>query len=83
VATIRTRYNDRTPAEYLDWLGLLGSDLLAAHCIASPWRENLGHVQELHVRPTLEVVLTETPAHLRRRPRQDLGGIALIDLDAG
>jgi predicted DNA-binding protein with PD1-like motif len=42
-----------------------------------------GHVQKLHVRPTLEVVLTETPAHLRRKPRRDLGGIALIDLDAG
>jgi cytosine/adenosine deaminase-related metal-dependent hydrolase len=35
VATIRSRYNDRTPAEYLDWLGLLAPDLLAAHCIAS------------------------------------------------
>jgi cytosine/adenosine deaminase-related metal-dependent hydrolase len=33
VATIRGRYNDRTPAEYLDWLGMLGPDLLAAHCI--------------------------------------------------
>lgn len=42
-----------------------------------------GHVQELHVRPALEVVLTETPAHLRRKPRQDLGGIALIDLETG
>jgi uncharacterized protein len=41
-----------------------------------------GHVQELHVRPILEVVLTETSAHLRRKPRRDLGGIALIDLDA-
>ena len=33
VATIRARYDDRTPAEYLDWLGVLGPDLLAAHCI--------------------------------------------------
>jgi cytosine/adenosine deaminase-related metal-dependent hydrolase len=33
VETIRSRYGDRTPAEYLDWLGLLGPDLLAAHCI--------------------------------------------------
>jgi len=31
------------------------------------------------VRPTLEVVLRETPARLRRRHRSDLG-IALIDL---
>jgi predicted DNA-binding protein with PD1-like motif len=42
-----------------------------------------GHVQKLHVRPTLEVVLTETSAHLRRKRRADLGGIALIDLGAG
>lgn len=31
--TIAERYDGRTPAEYLDWLGLLGPDLLAAHCI--------------------------------------------------
>jgi len=35
VATIGRRYGGRTPAEYLDWLGLLAPDLLAAHCIAS------------------------------------------------
>ena len=35
VATIGTRHAGRTPAEYLDWLGLLAPDLLAAHCIAS------------------------------------------------
>jgi cytosine/adenosine deaminase-related metal-dependent hydrolase len=34
-ATIGARYGGRTPAEYLDWLGLLAPDLLAAHCIAS------------------------------------------------
>jgi cytosine/adenosine deaminase-related metal-dependent hydrolase len=33
VATIRSRYAGRTPAEYLDWLGVLGPDLLAAHAI--------------------------------------------------
>lgn len=32
VATIRERHG-RTPAEYLDWLGVLGPDLLAAHCV--------------------------------------------------
>lgn len=31
VATIQARYDGRTPAEYLDWLGVLGPDLLAAH----------------------------------------------------
>lgn len=35
VETIRSRHDGRTPAEYLDWLGLLAPDLLAAHCIAS------------------------------------------------
>jgi len=39
-----------------------------------------GHFLEGHVRPTLEVMLRETPARLRRRKRPELG-IALIDLD--
>jgi uncharacterized protein len=38
-----------------------------------------GHLLEGKVRPTLEVVVEETPTHLRRRKRPDLG-IALIDL---
>ena len=37
-----------------------------------------GHLAEAHVRPTLEIVLTETPAHLRRRFDPD-SGLALID----
>ncbi len=37
-----------------------------------------GHVLEAHVRPTLEVVLTESPAHLRKR-RDPESGLALID----
>lgn len=43
-----------------------------------------GHFLKGIVHPTLEVVLRETPAQLRRRRRKDLG-IALIDLetDAG
>jgi predicted DNA-binding protein with PD1-like motif len=39
-----------------------------------------GHLIAGTVRPTLEVVLTETPVHLRRKKRADIG-IALIDLD--
>jgi cytosine/adenosine deaminase-related metal-dependent hydrolase len=35
VETIGQRHGGRTPAEYLDWLGVLAPDLLAAHCIAS------------------------------------------------
>src|SRR6201992_922192 len=41
-----------------------------------------GHLLEGKVRPTLEVVLTDTPAKLRRKKRADIG-IALIDLEAG
>jgi uncharacterized protein len=38
-----------------------------------------GHLLEAIVRPTLEVTITETRSHLRRKKRSDLG-IALIDL---
>ncbi|HTM04303.1 MAG TPA: PPC domain-containing DNA-binding protein [Vicinamibacterales bacterium] len=37
-----------------------------------------GHLVEAHIRPTLEIVLTETPVHLRRRFDPD-SGLALID----
>ncbi len=40
-----------------------------------------GHLHKAHVRPTLEVVLTESPAHLRRTVH-DESGLALIDLHA-
>ena len=40
-----------------------------------------GHLLAGTVRPTLEVVLTEVPAKLRRKKRADLG-IALIDMSA-
>ena len=38
-----------------------------------------GHVLEAIVRPTLEVILKETPRALKRKKRPDLG-LALIDL---
>ncbi len=38
-----------------------------------------GHLLVGFVRPTLEVTLVETPAHLRRKKRPELG-IAVIDL---
>ncbi|HZK89451.1 MAG TPA: PPC domain-containing DNA-binding protein [Stellaceae bacterium] len=41
-----------------------------------------GHLIEGWVRPTLEVTLVETPVHLRRKQRPELG-VALIDLAAG
>jgi predicted DNA-binding protein with PD1-like motif len=40
-----------------------------------------GHLLKATVRPTLEVTLVESPAHLRRRKRPELG-VALIDLGA-
>lgn len=39
-----------------------------------------GHLIEAHVWPTLEVVLTESPAHLRCTFRPEMG-LALIDLE--
>ena len=39
-----------------------------------------GHLLEAHVRPTLEVVLTESPATLKRRS-DPATGLALIDID--
>ena len=41
-----------------------------------------GHLLEGRVRPTLEVVVADTPAHLRRKKQPDIG-IALIDILAG
>ena len=37
-----------------------------------------GHLMEAHVRPTLEVLVTESPVHLRRR-MDETTGLALID----
>jgi uncharacterized protein len=38
-----------------------------------------GHLIEGRVRPTLEIILTESPAHLRKRPDPE-SGLALIRL---
>jgi predicted DNA-binding protein with PD1-like motif len=39
-----------------------------------------GHLKEAHVRPTLEAIITETPAHLRRREDPETG-LALIVIE--
>jgi predicted DNA-binding protein with PD1-like motif len=39
-----------------------------------------GHLLEGHVRPTLEVILTEPPAHLRKKKDPETG-LALIAID--
>ncbi|HEY2588092.1 MAG TPA: PPC domain-containing DNA-binding protein [Tepidisphaeraceae bacterium] len=38
-----------------------------------------GHLMEAHVRPTLEIILTESPAHLRRR-HDPASGLDLISV---
>lgn len=38
-----------------------------------------GHLLEAHVRPTLEVIITESPAHLQRRSDPETG-LALLHL---
>jgi len=38
-----------------------------------------GHLGEAHVRPTLEVIVTENPTHLRKKKDRETG-LALIDL---
>lgn len=41
-----------------------------------------GHLVEGHVRPTLEIVVTDAPAHLKRRTDPKTG-LALLDLPEG
>lgn len=39
-----------------------------------------GHLMRARVRPTLEVILVESPGHMRKRVNEE-AGVALIDLD--
>lgn len=41
-----------------------------------------GHLLRARVRPTLELMLTETPGHLQKRLDEETG-LALIDIDLG
>lgn len=58
-----------------------GAPSLHAHAVLgfSDGTTRGGHLLRATVRPTLEVTVVETPAHLRRRRRPELG-LALIDL---
>jgi hypothetical protein len=60
-----------------------GKSSLHAHAVLglSDGSTRGGHLLDGIVHPTLEVMLVETPRHLHRRKRADLG-IALIDLAA-
>jgi predicted DNA-binding protein with PD1-like motif len=58
-----------------------GKPSLHIHCVVG-LRDGTtrgGHLLLATVRPTLEVTVVETPAHLRRRKRPELG-LALIDV---
>jgi predicted DNA-binding protein with PD1-like motif len=61
-----------------------GEPKVHAHVVVgrSDGSARAGHLLEARVRPTLEVVLTETPAHLQRR-HDPQSGLALIRLTGG
>lgn len=64
-------------------IGPDGSRVLHVHLIVGK-RDGtamVGHLERAHVRPTLEVMLTETPAHLRRVHDPE-SGLALIRPEA-
>ena len=75
----------REQAEVLSLVGDIGVDAdgrpaLHAHVVLGlpDGSTRGGHLMSATVRPTLEVMVTESPGHLRRRYRDDLG-LALID----
>ncbi len=86
----RKGYKKIPIAEQVEVLSLLGNIVLDrgapkvhAHAVVgksdgTAWG---GHILEAHVWPTLEVIVEESPAHLRRT-RDPGTGLTLIDLDA-
>lgn len=58
-----------------------GSRQVHAHVVLGTSEGNArgGHLIEAHVRPTLEVIVTEAPAHLRRR-HDPASGLDLISV---
>jgi hypothetical protein len=80
------RYQDIPINEQVEVLSLMGDITLEngrpkvhAHVAVSKADATAhgGHLVEGHVRPTLEIILTETPSHLRRRFDPETG-LALI-----
>ena len=76
-------------AEQVEVLSLLGDvaeadgkPALHIHAVLGKSDGNVvgGHLLEGHVRPTLEVILTQPPAHLRKKKDPETG-LALIALD--
>jgi predicted DNA-binding protein with PD1-like motif len=82
------KYKNIPVAEQVEVLTLVGDIVpdergepsLHAHAVLgrSDGSTRGGHLIEGHVRPTLEITVTETPAHLTRRKHPELG-IALIE----
>ncbi|MFG1461953.1 PPC domain-containing DNA-binding protein [Xanthobacter sp. DSM 24535] len=64
-------------------LGPDGTPALHVHAVLgrSDGSALAGHLTRAHVRPTLEIMLTESPAHLRKRHDPE-SGLALIRMDA-
>jgi predicted DNA-binding protein with PD1-like motif len=64
-------------------LGPDGKVALHVHCVLGRRDGSAlaGHLTRGHVRPTLEIVLIQSPGHLRKRHDAD-SGLALIDLDS-
>lgn len=62
-------------------IGPDGEASVHAHVVLGKrdWCALAGHLEEGHVRPTLEIIVTESPAHLRKR-RDTESGLALIEL---
>jgi len=59
-----------------------GKPVLHIHAVLGKFDGSVvgGHLLEGHVRPTLEVILTQPPAHLRKKKDPETG-LALISLD--
>jgi predicted DNA-binding protein with PD1-like motif len=55
-----------------------GRAFMRTSCSVTATRESWGHLLEGVVCPTPEVILSESPAHLRKRFRPEFG-LALID----
>jgi predicted DNA-binding protein with PD1-like motif len=82
-------YQDIPVTEQVEVLSLLGdiawqdeAPALHAHAVLGRRDGSCvgGHVQRLVVWPTLEVIVTESPVHLRKRVDRETG-LALVDLD--
>jgi predicted DNA-binding protein with PD1-like motif len=86
----KKKYQDIPVDEQVEVISLIGDILpdekgkasLHAHTVLgrSDGSTRGGHLQEGHVRPTLEITITETPGHLTRRKHPELG-LALIETD--